>query len=130
MNYKFKPRHIVPAYLFIVAVLYGGSKPPASTNTPPDSISGDSTNDVVIIESDSTNSVPDDASSPTNQPPPVMMASRPRLVLSAPPQTQTENEPSAIHNSSFILHSFSDAMTNCVITDLGTTHSTASVALE
>ena len=85
MNYKFKPSHIVPAYLFIVAVLYGGSKPPASTNTPPDFISGDSTNDVVIIEGDPTNSVPDDASSPTNQPPPVLMASRPRLVLSAPP---------------------------------------------
>ena len=66
MNYKFKPSHIVPAYLFIVAVLYGGSKPPSTTN-----------------------SVPDDASSPTNQPPPVLMASRPRLVLSAPPQ-QTE----------------------------------------
>ena len=99
MNYKFKPSHIVPAYLFIVAVLYGGSKPPASTNTPPDSISGDSTNDVAIIAGDLTNSVPDDASSPTNQPPPVLMARRlpsvalakdgPRLVLSAPPQ-QTE----------------------------------------
>ena len=66
-------------------------------------IEGDSTNDVSFIEGDPTNSVPDDASSPTNQPPPVLMASRPRLVLSAPPQTQTENEPSAIHNSSFIL---------------------------
>ena len=52
-------------------------------------IEGDSTNDVAIIEGDSTNSVPDDASSPTNQPPPVLMASRPRLVMSAPPQ-QTE----------------------------------------
>ena len=39
MNYKFKPSHIVPAYLFIVAVLYGGSKPPSSTNEPPDDIS-------------------------------------------------------------------------------------------
>ena len=102
MNYKFKPSHIVPAYLFIVAVLYGGSKPPASTNTPPDSISGDSTNDVAIIEGDSTNSVPDDASSPTNQPPPVLMARRlpsvalakdgPRLALSAPPQPTTNNQ--------------------------------------
>ena len=34
---------------------------------------------------DSTNSVPDDASSPTNQPPPVLMATRPQLVPSAPP---------------------------------------------
>ena len=48
-------------------------------------IEGDSTNDVSFIEGDPTNSVPDDASSPTNQPPPVLMASRPRLVLSAPP---------------------------------------------
>ena len=48
-------------------------------------IEGDSTNDVAIIEGDSTNSVPDDASSPTNQPPPVLMASRPRLTMSAPP---------------------------------------------
>ena len=39
MNYKFKPSHIVPAYLFIVAVLYGGSKPPSSTNEPPSDIS-------------------------------------------------------------------------------------------
>ena len=69
MNYKFKPSHIVPAYLFAVAVLYGGSKPPSTTN-----------------------SVPDDASSPTNQPPPVLMANRPRLVLSAPPQPTTNNQ--------------------------------------
>ena len=27
MKYKFKPSHIVPAFLFVVAVLYGGSKP-------------------------------------------------------------------------------------------------------
>ena len=39
MNYKFKPSHIVPAYLFVVAVLYGGSKPPSSTNEPPSDIS-------------------------------------------------------------------------------------------
>ena len=69
MNYKFKPSHIVPACLFVVAVLYGGSKPPSSTNEPPTDIEGDP--------------------APTNQPPPVLMASRPRLVLSAPPQ-QTE----------------------------------------
>ena len=40
MNYKFKPSHIVPAYLFIVAVLYGGTKPPSSTNEPPSGIEG------------------------------------------------------------------------------------------
>ena len=39
MNYKFKTSHIVPAYLFVVAVLYGGSKPPSSTNEPPSDIS-------------------------------------------------------------------------------------------
>ena len=76
---------VVIGTCLIKAVLYGGSKPPASTNTPPDSISGDSTNDVAIIAGDLTNSVPDDASSPTNQPPPVLMASRPRLTMSAPP---------------------------------------------
>ena len=35
MKYKFKPSHIVPASLFVVAVLYGGSKPPMPTNAPP-----------------------------------------------------------------------------------------------
>ena len=39
MKYKFKPGHVVPAYLFVVAVLYGGSKPPCPTNTPPDDVS-------------------------------------------------------------------------------------------
>ena len=38
MKYKFKPSHVVPAYLFVVAVLYGGSKPPCPTNTPPDDV--------------------------------------------------------------------------------------------
>ena len=35
MKYKFKPSHIVPAFLFVVAVLYGGSKPSMPTNAPP-----------------------------------------------------------------------------------------------
>ena len=39
MNYKFKPSHLIPSYLFVVAVLYGGSKPPSTTNEPPDDIS-------------------------------------------------------------------------------------------
>lgn len=39
MKYKFKPSHIVPASLFVVAVLYGGSKPPMPTNAPPDGVS-------------------------------------------------------------------------------------------
>ena len=34
MKYKFKPSHIVPAFLFVVAVLYGGSKPSMPTNAP------------------------------------------------------------------------------------------------
>ena len=33
MKYQFKPSHVIPAFLFVVAVLYGGSKPPA-TNRP------------------------------------------------------------------------------------------------
>ena len=39
MKYTFKPSHIVPATLFVVAVLYGGSKPPMPTNPPPDDVS-------------------------------------------------------------------------------------------
>ena len=34
MKYELKPSHIVPAFLFVVAVLYGGSKQPSSTNEP------------------------------------------------------------------------------------------------
>ena len=34
MKYKFKPSHIVPAFLFVVAVLYGGSKLSMPTNAP------------------------------------------------------------------------------------------------
>ena len=78
MNYKFKPSHIVPACLFVVAVLYGGSKPPSTTNEPPSDISGDA---------------------PTNPPP--MMCMSPRPMMSPPPE-QTENEPSATYHSSLI----------------------------
>ena len=35
MKYQFKPSHVIPAFFFVVAVLYGGSKPPCPTNTPP-----------------------------------------------------------------------------------------------
>ena len=61
MKYKFKPSHLVPASLFVVAVLYGGSKPPMPTNTPPDG-----------------------ASSPTNAP--MMMCFSPRPMMSPPPE--------------------------------------------
>ena len=43
MKYTFKPSHIVPASLFVVAVLYGGSKPPMPTNPPPNDTSSPST---------------------------------------------------------------------------------------
>ena len=61
MKYKFKPSHIVPASLFVVAVLYGGSKPPMPTNAPPDGVS-----------------------SPTNAP--MMMCFSPRPMMSPPPE--------------------------------------------
>lgn len=79
MKYEFKPSHIVPAFLFVVAVLYGGSKPPSSTNEPPVDIEGDT----AAI----TNEPPEivDGDAPTNAAPPVLMASRPRLATSAPP---------------------------------------------
>ena len=70
---------VVIGTCLIKAVLYGGSKPPATTNTPPDSAGCDA---------------------PTHAAPLVLTASRPRLALSAPPP-QTENEPSAIPHSSF-----------------------------
>ena len=76
---------VVIGTCLIKAVLYGGSKPPATTNTPPDSAGCDA---------------------PTKAAPLVLTASRPRLALSAPPP-QTENEPSAIPHSSFnIQHSW------------------------
>ena len=52
---------VVIGICLIKAVLYGGSKPPSSTNEPPEIVDGDA---------------------PTNAAPPVLMASRPRLVMS------------------------------------------------
>ena len=63
MNYHFKPSHIVPAFLFVIAVLYGGSKP-SVTNAPPDDVS-------------SPTNQPAATDQPTNAVPPVLMASRP-----------------------------------------------------
>ena len=71
MNYKFKPSHLIPAYLFVVAVLYGGSKPPASTNTPSTDIEGDP--------------------APTNTPPPMMMW-RSRPMMSPQPELTANNQ--------------------------------------
>ena len=52
---------VVVGICLIKAVLYGGSKPPSTTNEPPEIVDGDA---------------------PTNAAPPVLMASRPRLVMS------------------------------------------------
>ena len=52
---------VVIGICLLKAVLYGGSKPPSSTNEPPEIVDGDA---------------------PTNAAPPVLMASRPRLVMS------------------------------------------------
>ena len=69
----------------IKAVLYGGSKPPSSTNEPPADIEGD--------VSVATNEPPEivDGEAPTNAAPPVLMASRPRLVMSVPPSYQSQS---------------------------------------
>ena len=71
MNYHFKPSHIVPAFLFVIAVLYGGSKP-SVTNAPPDDVS-------------SPTNQPAATDLPTNAVPPVLMASRPWLATPTPP---------------------------------------------
>ena len=71
MNYHFKPSHIVPAFLFVIAVLYGGSKP-SVTNAPPDDVS-------------SPTNQPAATDQPTNAAPPVLMASRPWLATPTPP---------------------------------------------
>ena len=99
-----------------VAVLYGGTKPPSSTNEPPASVGGDSTNEPpIIVEGDATNAPPGSTTgdAPTNVPPPLLMAGRvasvalakdgPRPALISPSPSQTEEEPSTIHNSSFTL---------------------------
>ena len=69
---------VVIGTCLIKAVLYGGSKPPSTTNEPPSDISGDI---------------------PTNPPP--MMCMSPRSMMSPPPE-QTENEPSATYHSSLM----------------------------
>ena len=69
---------VVIGTCLIKAVLYGGSKPPSTTNEPPSDISGDI---------------------PTNPPP--MMCMSPRPMMSPPPE-QAENEPSATYHSSLI----------------------------
>ena len=69
---------VVIGTCLIKAVLYGGSKPPSTTNEPPSDISGDAL---------------------TNPPP--MMCFSPRPMMSPPPE-QTENEPSATYHSSLI----------------------------
>ena len=56
MKYKFKPSHVVPAFLFVVAVLYGGSKPPMPTNTPMMMVVGRGLRSAPEMES--TNSTP------------------------------------------------------------------------
>ena len=67
MKYTFKPSHIVPATLFVVAVLYGGSKPPMPTNPPPD-----------------------DVSSPTNAP--MLLGFSPRPMMLPPPEPTTNHQ--------------------------------------
>ena len=86
---------VVIGTCLIKAVLYGGSKPPATTNTPPDSLSGDATNGTTIVEgSPAAGSLPEPSVVS-----PVLTASRPRLALSSPPP-QTENESSATYHLS------------------------------
>ena len=67
---------VVIGICLIEAVLYGGSKPPSTTNEPPEIVDGDA---------------------PTNAAPPVLMASRPRLVMSPsasyPSQSSYSSQP-------------------------------------
>ena len=102
MNYKFKPSHLIPAYLFVVAVLYGGSKPPSSTNEPPSGIDGDApaaTNEPpAIIEGDapaSTNEPPTeiegDSPTTTNEPPVIVEGDSPSTTNEPP--TDIEGDP-------------------------------------
>ena len=78
---------VVIGTCLIKAVLYGGSKPPSTTNEPPSDISGDA---------------------PTNPPP--MMCFSPRPMMSPPPE-QAENEPSATHRSYLKLRGTRAALT-------------------
>ena len=69
-----------------VAVLYGGTKPPSSTNEPPTDINGDQpTNNV-----DATSSPRQDDDTPTNPPP--MMCFSPRPMMSPPPELTANNQ--------------------------------------
>ena len=69
-----------------VAVLYGGTKPPSSTNEPPSNINGDQpTNNV-----DATSSPRQDDDTPTNPPP--MMCFSPRPMMSPPPELTANNQ--------------------------------------
>ena len=76
---------VVISVCLVKAVLYGGSKPPSSTNEPPADIEGD--------VSVATNEPPEivDGEAPTNAAPPVLMASRPWLVTSVPPSYQSQS---------------------------------------
>lgn len=86
---------VVIGTCLIKAVLYGGSKPPSTTNEPPSDISGDlPTNNV-----DAASSPRQEDDIPTNPPP--MMCFSPRPMMSPPPE-QTENELSATYHSSLI----------------------------
>lgn len=82
-----------------LGVLYGGTKPPSSTNEPPGSVSGDttSTNEPpVIVDGDTpTNDPPTiaEGDAPTNAPPPLLMAGRPRPALMMPPPSQQSQPP-------------------------------------
>ena len=82
-----------------LGVLYGGTKPPSSTNEPPGSASGGTTmtnEPPIIVEGDGdaptnapTTIVEGEDDTPTNAPPPVLMAGRPRPALMMPPPSQT-----------------------------------------
>ena len=65
-----------------LGVLYGGTKPPASTNEPPGSVSGETTTTnepPVIVDGDDTNAPPDivDGDTPTNDPPDIVEGDAP-----------------------------------------------------
>ena len=86
---------VVIGICLVKAVLYGGSKPPSSTNEPPSDISGDAqTNNV-----DVTSSPRQEDDIPTNPPPMICFSPRPMM---SQPAEQTENEPSATCRLSLI----------------------------
>ena len=79
---------VVISVCLVKAVLYGGSKPPSSTNEPPVDIEGDA----AAITNEPPEIVDGDAT--TNAAPPVLMASRPQLATSAPPPPANYQLPS------------------------------------